>query len=42
MNIDRVYREAFGRAVATVARLVGDIGLAEDAVQDAFADALRT
>ena len=42
MNIDRVYREEFGRAVATVARLVGDIGLAEDAVQDAFADALRT
>lgn len=42
MNIDRIYRDEFGRSVATVARLVGDIGLAEDAVQDAFADALRT
>ncbi len=41
MTIDRVYRDEFGRAVATVARLVGDLGLAEDAVQDAFADALR-
>lgn len=42
MIIDRVYRDEFGRAVATVARLVGDVGLAEDAVQDAFADALRS
>ncbi|WP_040748666.1 RNA polymerase sigma factor [Nocardia transvalensis] len=40
--IDDVYRAEFGRALATVARLVGDIGLAEDAVQEAFADALRT
>ncbi|MFC9439352.1 RNA polymerase sigma factor [Nocardia sp. NPDC057030] len=40
--IDAVYRAEFGRALATVARLVGDIGLAEDAVQEAFADALRT
>ncbi|MBF6332902.1 RNA polymerase sigma factor [Nocardia transvalensis] len=40
--LDDVYRAEFGRALATVARLVGDIGLAEDAVQDAFADALRT
>lgn len=30
-----------GPAVATVARLTGDLGLAEDAVQDAFAIALR-
>ncbi|GAB2707513.1 RNA polymerase sigma factor [Nocardia thraciensis] len=40
--IDAVYRTEFGRAMATVARLVGDIGIAEDAVQEAFADALRT
>ncbi|GAA5085075.1 RNA polymerase sigma factor [Nocardia iowensis] len=40
--IDGIYRAEFGRALATVARLVGDIGLAEDAVQEAFADALRT
>lgn len=42
MSVGRVYRDEFGRAVATVARLVGDVGLAEDAVQDAFADALRS
>lgn len=41
-RIDVVYRAEFGRALATVARLVGDIGLAEDAVQEAFADALRS
>ncbi|HEY5855936.1 MAG TPA: sigma-70 family RNA polymerase sigma factor [Aldersonia sp.] len=40
--IDDVYRAEFGRALATVARMVGDIGIAEDAVQEAFADALRT
>ncbi|MCM6776467.1 sigma-70 family RNA polymerase sigma factor [Nocardia sp. CDC159] len=40
-HLDDIYRAEFGRALATVARLVGDIGLAEDAVQDAFADALR-
>jgi RNA polymerase sigma-70 factor, ECF subfamily len=39
--IERVYRAEFPRAVATVARIVGDVGLAEDAVQQAFADALR-
>jgi RNA polymerase sigma-70 factor (ECF subfamily) len=37
-----VYRAEFGPALATVARLVGDIGLAEDAVQEAFTDALRS
>ncbi|MEV0028270.1 sigma-70 family RNA polymerase sigma factor [Nocardia sp. NPDC050793] len=41
-GIDIVYRAEFGRALATVARMVGDIALAEDAVQEAFADALRT
>ncbi|WP_280258767.1 RNA polymerase sigma factor [Nocardia abscessus] len=41
-TIDAVYRAEFGRALATVARTVGDIGLAEDAVQEAFADAVRT
>ncbi|MBF6214687.1 sigma-70 family RNA polymerase sigma factor [Nocardia puris] len=42
VTLDAVYRAEFGRAVATVARLAGDIGLAEDAVQEAFADAMRT
>ncbi|TLG08770.1 sigma-70 family RNA polymerase sigma factor [Nocardia cyriacigeorgica] len=41
-EFDRVYRAEFGRAVATLARLTGDLGAAEDAVQEAFADALRT
>ncbi|NEW52098.1 sigma-70 family RNA polymerase sigma factor [Nocardia cyriacigeorgica] len=41
-GLDDVYRAEFGRAVATLVRLTGDIGLAEDAVQEAFADALRT
>ncbi|NUP29781.1 MAG: sigma-70 family RNA polymerase sigma factor [Nocardia sp.] len=41
-GLDGVYRAEFGRAVATVARLTGDIELAEDAVQEAFATALRT
>ncbi|MFD6157787.1 RNA polymerase sigma factor [Nocardia sp. NPDC060256] len=42
VSIDGIYRAEFGRALATVARLVGDIGLAEDAVQEAFTDALRS
>lgn len=41
-SIDAVYRAEFGRAVATLAALTGDLGLAEDAVQEAFADAVRT
>ncbi|MFI6041283.1 RNA polymerase sigma factor [Nocardia sp. NPDC051321] len=39
---DGIYRAEFGRALATVARMIGDLGLAEDAVQEAFADALRS
>jgi RNA polymerase sigma-70 factor (ECF subfamily) len=35
-DIERVFRDDYGRAVATLARLLGDIGLAEEAVQDAF------
>ncbi|MEV0299396.1 sigma-70 family RNA polymerase sigma factor [Nocardia sp. NPDC050710] len=41
-SIDGIYRAEFGRALATVARMVGEIETAEDAVQEAFADALRT
>ena len=36
-----VYREEFPRSVAILARVLGDLDLAEDAVQDAFAAALR-
>jgi len=35
-----VLRRKWGRAVAIVARLTGDLGLAEDAVQEAFAAAV--
>jgi RNA polymerase sigma-70 factor (ECF subfamily) len=40
-EIARFYREEFGRALATVIRLVGDIHVAEEAVQEAFAVALE-
>jgi len=36
-EVDRVFREVYGQAVATLVRVLGDITLAEDAVQDAFA-----
>jgi len=39
--IERFYGEEFGRILATVIRLVGDLHLAEEAVQDAFAIALQ-
>jgi RNA polymerase sigma-70 factor (ECF subfamily) len=35
--LERTYRESSGRAVATLVRLFGDIDLAEEAVQEAFA-----
>ena len=38
--IERAFRADYGRAVATLTRLLGDIGLAEEAVQDAFTVAL--
>ncbi len=39
-GIDRVFREQYGKAVAILVRLLGDIGLAEEAVQDAFVTAV--
>lgn len=39
-EIARVFREEHGRAVAILIRMLGDIGLAEEVVQDAFAEAL--
>ncbi|MEJ2871918.1 sigma-70 family RNA polymerase sigma factor [Actinomycetospora sp. OC33-EN08] len=41
MDLTAVYRDEYGRCVATLTRLLGDIGLAEEAVQDAFAVALE-
>jgi RNA polymerase sigma-70 factor (ECF subfamily) len=37
-----VFRQEQGRAVATLIRVLGDFDLAEDSVQEAFAEALRT
>ena len=42
MDLTSVYRAEYGRCVATLTRLLGDIGLAEEAVQDAFAVAMTT
>ncbi|MGH3005293.1 MAG: RNA polymerase sigma factor [Gaiellaceae bacterium] len=41
MELARVFREEWGRSVAVLARATGDLALAEDAVQDAFATALE-
>ncbi|MGI9648762.1 MAG: RNA polymerase sigma factor [Acidimicrobiia bacterium] len=35
-EVDLIFRQAYGRAVASLVRVFGDITLAEDAVQDAF------
>ncbi|WP_231647688.1 RNA polymerase sigma factor, partial [Planomonospora sphaerica] len=40
-EIERVFREEYGRAVAVLVRRFGDIDAAEEAVQEAFAVALR-
>ena len=39
-EIERVFREQYGRAVAVLVRTLGDIDLAEEAVQDAFVAAV--
>ena len=41
-QVSRVFREESGRSVATLIRVFGDIDIAEDAVQEAFALALAT
>jgi RNA polymerase sigma-70 factor (ECF subfamily) len=38
-EIERVFRQEYGRAVAVLARVFGDIDIAEEAVQEAFATA---
>jgi RNA polymerase sigma-70 factor (ECF subfamily) len=40
-DIERVFREEWGHAVAILTRVLGDLELAEDSVQDAFAIALE-
>jgi RNA polymerase sigma-70 factor (ECF subfamily) len=39
--IERVFREEYGRAVAVLVRVFGDIDLAEESVQEAFAVAVQ-
>ena len=39
-QVEEVFRAEFGRAVASLVRHLGDIDLAEEAVQDAFVVAL--
>jgi RNA polymerase sigma factor (sigma-70 family) len=41
MDVTSVYRAEYGRCVATLTRVLGDIGLAEEAVQDAFTVAVQ-
>jgi RNA polymerase sigma-70 factor (ECF subfamily) len=41
VEIERVFREQYGRAVAVLVRYFGDIDLAEEAVQDAFTVAIQ-
>jgi RNA polymerase sigma-70 factor, ECF subfamily len=40
-EVERVFREEYGRAVSVLVRLCGDIDLAEEAVQDAFVAAME-
>ncbi|MEU9739166.1 sigma-70 family RNA polymerase sigma factor [Micromonospora chersina] len=39
-DVERTFRAEYGRAVAVLVRLLGDIDLAEEAVQEAFATAV--
>jgi RNA polymerase sigma-70 factor (ECF subfamily) len=39
--VETVFRESYGRAVAVLTRLLGDIDAAEEAVQDAFLTAVQ-
>jgi RNA polymerase sigma-70 factor (ECF subfamily) len=40
-DIERVFREQYGRAVSVLVRFFGDIDVAEEAVQEAFATAVQ-
>ncbi|MEU4443736.1 RNA polymerase sigma factor [Actinosynnema sp. NPDC050801] len=39
--VEQVFRAEYGRSVAVLVRVFGDIAIAEEAVQDAFAEAVR-
>jgi RNA polymerase sigma-70 factor, ECF subfamily len=40
-EVEHVFREEYGRAVAVLVRVFGDIDIAEEAVQDAFTKAVK-
>ncbi|MGZ6392036.1 MAG: sigma factor, partial [Ktedonobacterales bacterium] len=40
-EIARIFRAEYGRAVAVLVRVFGDIDIAEEAVQDAFTAAVQ-
>ncbi|HYQ67730.1 RNA polymerase sigma factor [Actinophytocola sp.] len=40
-DVAEIFRAEYGRAVSVLVRAVGDIGLAEECVQDAFVEAVR-
>ncbi|WP_447008289.1 RNA polymerase sigma factor [Saccharothrix isguenensis] len=40
-SVEGVFRAEYGRSVAVLVRVFGDIDIAEEAVQDAFAEAVR-
>jgi len=39
-TIDQIFREEYGRVVASLVRMVGDLDVAEEAIQDALVVAL--
>jgi RNA polymerase sigma-70 factor, ECF subfamily len=41
MNLEKIFRAEYGRTVSVLVRTTGDIELAEECVQDAFAEAVR-
>jgi RNA polymerase sigma-70 factor, ECF subfamily len=41
VEIERVFRAEYGRAVSILVRVFGDIDIAEEAVQDAFTTAVQ-
>jgi RNA polymerase sigma-70 factor (ECF subfamily) len=41
LSVERIFREEYGRAVAVLVRVFGDIDLAEEAVQEAFTAAVQ-
>jgi RNA polymerase sigma-70 factor, ECF subfamily len=40
-RVDRIFRQEYGRSVAVLARVFGDLDIAEEAVQDAFTVAVQ-